>query len=312
MKLIKINGNVIENTNYPNGEIKLNTKSIVDFIYDSRMISSNSENKNIISFYPYNPNDILELVFTTNYIKQCYNNIFSEFILDIKYLPYSRMDRIKNLKNDVFSLKYYCDIINNLGYSKIQVEDCHSDVGVALLNNSINVNSFMYKFKNTYLNVYDESLLKGDFYIDAERLNIHEIMQKHTYIVYPDTTAIKRYSEMFKEYKKIISFKNRNWETGKIESIEVINSNKESITKNSIACIVDDICSYGGTFIGVSEKLREMGFGTIVLAVTHCENSIFSGNIFNENSYINYVITSNSILNPKNVECLNKLTIMEI
>ena len=58
--------------------------------------------------------------------------------LYLGYLPYSRYDRVEE-SHDALSLKVFCNLINSLGFSNVVVDDCHSDVGVALLNNCTNM-----------------------------------------------------------------------------------------------------------------------------------------------------------------------------
>ena len=56
--------------------------------------------------------------------------------------------------------------------------------------------------------------------------------------------------------------------------------------------IRDDICSYGGTFVAAAKELRARGVESITLVVTHCENNILKGEVFD---YIDKVITTDSI-----------------
>ena len=56
--------------------------------------------------------------------------------LFLPYVPNARMDRTKNA-DEVFTLKYFCDFINSLGFSNVYVLDPHSDVSVALLNGCV-------------------------------------------------------------------------------------------------------------------------------------------------------------------------------
>ena len=69
-------------------------------------------------------------------------------------------------------------------------------------------------------------------------------------------------------------------------------------SKEFKAIIVDDLCSKGGTFILTASKLREMGATEIYLVVTHCEDTIFSGDIL-KTDLIKKVYTTNSILSKE-------------
>lgn len=68
-----------------------------------------------------------------------------------------------------------------------------------------------------------------------------------------------------------------------------------SIEDCSIAIIVDDLCSKGGTFVTTAKALKEKGINEISLVVTHCANTIFNGELLTTN-YIEQIITTDSIL----------------
>lgn len=60
--------------------------------------------------------------------------------------------------------------------------------------------------------------------------------------------------------------------------------------------IVDDICSKGGTFYYSAKKLKEAGVGKIYLYVTHCENTIYEGELLKNNGLIEKIYTTDTIL----------------
>jgi ribose-phosphate pyrophosphokinase len=111
------------------------------------------------------------------------------------------------------------------------------------------------------------------------------------YVVFPDATANKRYGNV-KIPNQLTGIKHRNFETGKIESLELAGKIKG---KGFKALLIDDLSSYGGTFLMTAEKLKELGASEIYLLVGHCEDSIFEGNVF-KTDLINKVFTTNSIL----------------
>lgn len=72
--------------------------------------------------------DLMVLYFTRKQIdRQC--------SLRMSYVPYSRMDR--QIGSEVFTLKHFCDFINSLDFSWVIIDEPHSDVTPALLNNVI-------------------------------------------------------------------------------------------------------------------------------------------------------------------------------
>lgn len=194
--------------------------------------------------------------------------------LDIPYFPYSRMDRPTE---KIFSLKYVCEFINDLKFSRIFITEPHSDVVTSLLNNVMVID---------YLDILFDKLC----IIEEENIN-------DPYIVYPDDGAKKRYKKelALSGYKTIIATKERDLVTGRIKKLTLDNVPQE---KEFDAIIIDDLCSKGGTFIITAEKLKEIGARNIYLIVTHCENTIFDGKIL-ETDLIKKVYTTNSILSKE-------------
>ena len=56
-----------------------------------------------------------------------------EIELNMPYIPNARQDRVKAAE-DVFTLKYFAQMINSLGFSKVTVLDPHSYVSEALVD----------------------------------------------------------------------------------------------------------------------------------------------------------------------------------
>ena len=64
--------------------------------------------------------------------------------------------------------------------------------------------------------------------------------------------------------------------------------------KDKSIVIVDDICSYGGTFYYAAKALKELGAGNIYLHVDHCENSVLEGDMI-KSGLIKEIWTTDSI-----------------
>lgn len=112
---------------------------------------------------------------------------------------------------------------------------------------------------------------------------------------YPDEGAMKRYSSLL-DFPYAFGIKKRDWETGNILGLEVIN---KEIVKDKNVLIIDDICSKGGTFYHAAKALKELGAHSIYLYVTHCEKTITSGEIYYGNE-IEQIFTTNSIWRDEN------------
>ena len=203
-------------------------------------------------------------------------------VLELPYIPNARQDRIK-APEDVFTLKYFAQMINSLGFSKVTVLDPHSYVSEALLDNIC---------------------------IQTPKENVEEVLDtiseggEDILLFYPDEGAMKRYSAMCdKPY--VFGMKKRDWATGQIQGLEV--QGQTELIKGSTVLIVDDICSRGGTFYHSAKALKALGAGKIYLYISHCENSILEGELLTS-GLIEKVFTTNSIFTKEH----EKIEILEV
>lgn len=190
--------------------------------------------------------------------------------LDMPYIPNARMDRVKH-PEDVFTLKYFCEFINSLGFTKVTVLDPHSGVSEALLNNL----------------VVDTEKLHGSLVLTMRKCD-------PDYVFFPDEGAAKRYSESA-DRPYFFANKKREWQTGKITGLELCMNGVPNPLCGKSVLIIDDICSKGGTFFHAAKALKAAGAGDIYLYVTHCENSIHDGELINS-GLLKRIYTTPSIL----------------
>ena len=250
--MIKLNGKIIEQNHFPDGTL------LMKYGIDDRNVST-------IAWKYENDSEIFALYSLKRHL-DCVAPGRNK-CLYLPYIPNARQDRVKN-KEDVFTLKYFAEIINSLGFEEVYVLDPHSSVSEALINNikTAHIDEFIAR---TFNNIGTDNLL----------------------MFYPDEGAMKRYSGMIKmEY--VFGIKKRDWETGKIEGLDVAGCVDK--VKGSRILIVDDICSRGGTFYHSAKKLKELGAKEIYLYVTHCENTILAGELLTS-GLIEKVYTTNSI-----------------
>lgn len=275
--MIFIGEHIIETKHFPDGTplIKLDPMDIQsDFASNGGMT--------IINWFYESMDELFTLQCLVGHLR---DNCFETICLYMPYLPNARQDRVKN-EEDVFTLKYFCQIINSLNFKWVHILDAHSSVGPALIDRVINESP-----RSILLNVFT-------------KLNIVEKINMDNFVVfYPDQGAMKRYSDLF-DTPCAFGIKNRIWEEGKIDSLEVITS--ESLEGKDIL-IIDDICSFGGTFYRSAKKLKELGANKIYLYITHCEDNILKGELF-KSDLIEKVYTTNSILN----EFHEKIEVIEL
>lgn len=255
--MISINGYPIGNRCYPNNER----------ILEIPVAATAFQTDDITIDFKYQTDiDISVLIMTKKYLDDIYNK--PRITLNMKYVPYSRMDR--NIKGYMFSLKYFCKLINELNFHKVVVLDPHSNVTTALLDrcSEIDIRQYIYNILN--------------------KVSVD-------YIFYPDLGSMKRYGELpnftFRPY--FCGNKKRDLQTGKIVSYELVDC--PDIQDKDIL-IIDDLCAYGGTFQLASEKLKEKGANNIYLYVSHCEDSIYNGKLI-KSGLVKKIFTTDSILN---------------
>ena len=198
--------------------------------------------------------------------------------LDLPYCPNARMDRVKD-NEDVFTLKYFANVINSLNFDSVHVLDPHSNVTPALLDRVVVHSPEPYIEKAVY-----------DVYAQNGGANAEPIMA-----FFPDEGASKRYSGMV-GMQCAFGIKKRDWKTGKILGLDV--SGDVDAIKGRNILIIDDLSSYGGTFYFSALKLKELGANKIYLYVTHCEDKILEGKIF-PSGLIEKVYTTDSIFGEK-------------
>lgn len=172
--------------------------------------------------------------------------------LILPYIPHARQDR--KVSNRFFTLKSFANMINSMRFDSVKVLDPHSDVAMALIDRCY------------------------------EMAKPIDVMVSSAVYMYPDAGAAKKYKA---DSTAIIGNKKRD-KDGKIVSYELLNfvEGTESVV------IVDDICSFGGTFVAAAKALRDKGVKYISLIISHCEDNIIKGEVFD---YIEHVYTTDSI-----------------
>ena len=213
-----------------------------------------------------NDAECMQLWYLVKHLKSAGNPLL---YLEMPYIPNARMDRVKN-RDEVFTLKWFAEFINSLGFESVKVLDPHSNVAMALINRA--------------------ETMDVKHYIDyAIQWMVSQAM--NPLLCYPDEGAAKRYSELLPmEY--VFCIKHRDWRTGKIERLEL--TEPEKVNGRNIL-IVDDICSRGGTFTHTAKALKEAGAEEVMLYVTHCENTILKGTVLTD-GLISRVFATDSIL----------------
>ena len=254
--MIKLDGRVVNIGHFPDGTLLI--KEDVPRDYEG-------ERSATISWKYENDTELVALIYLTKHLKE---HGIEKIYLNMPYIPNARQDRVKS-DEDVFTLKYFAEVINSLGFASVTVLDPHSVVSEALIDRII---------------------------INRPAKNIQKVLQKigeeNIIMFYPDEGAMKRYSSMAdKPY--VFGMKKRDWTTGQINGLDVAGATE--LIRGSRVLIVDDICSRGGTFYHSAKRLKELGADKIYLYISHCENTILEGEVL-QSGLIEKVYTTDSLL----------------
>lgn len=195
--------------------------------------------------------------------------------LCLPYMPNARADRVFSAGMP-HPLVVFANVINGMNYDTVYIDDPHSDVTTALLNNVV---------------VCSQQEMVG-----ANLRDIQNVMGDDFTICAPDLGAAKKVFDVVThlQHKNYIQgIKIRDVSTGNIVKCDVI---EETVPENVL--IVDDISDGGASFKFLAKKLRERGAKKVGLFVSHGIFSkgldaikgdidcVFIGNIVG--NYINY------------------------
>lgn len=277
--MIRVSGEIVKINKFPDGtpRINLDVENIKEDEYDGRPCI-------LIDWFYENNDEMFYLMLIKKHLERHLTNV--DYYLFMPYIPNARMDRVKN-DDEVFTLKYFCDFINSLNFSRVYVLDAHSDVSSALLNNCKNDNP-------------------RDYIKDAIRQISDDIV-----LYFPDAGAAKRYSDLFPEIMYCYGEKKRDWKSGKILGLDIRNNGIDLNGKTVL--MIDDIIAYGGSLFYSANALKEVGVDKIYAYATHTENSILDrekGTLIKslENNTVERLFTTNSLFSGKH----DKITVLEV
>lgn len=232
--MLTLNGTEVILDNFPDGTLLMKSDTL-------------SNQLNITWSYE-NDAELFALICLAKHLR--YNNPGADIYLTMLYIPNARMDRTKGI-GDVFTLKYFAEIINSLEFTKVTVLDPHSAVSEALIDRIDIVSAERY------------------IHLVIEDINAREAEPPTIY--FTDEGGQKRYGHMLKQ-PTVYGMKKRNWEDGQILGIELFG--EESHVRDKNVLVIDDIISYGGSIYYSAMKLKELDCRRIYVYASHVENSI--------------------------------------
>lgn len=249
--MIRINNKNIEINKFPDGTLLIKEEPSYDIA--------------LISWFFENNEELVALIYLANHLR---SSGVKRMELYMPYIPNARQDRVKKLE-DVFTLKYFANVINSLGFDKVAVLDPHSPVSEALINN-IRVDN-------------------GAEYIES----VLNKLDKETIIYYPDNGAHKKYTG-FISNPACYGVKKRDWSSGKILGLDISLNGLD--IKGKTILMVDDIIAYGGSMYYGAKELKTLGCGDIYIYATHIENSILEGELI-KSGLFKKIYTTDSLFN---------------
>jgi len=225
---------------FPVGEMQVNVEQTYDF-------------KRVNVTFTFTKNeDIIELLLFCDATKRAGFELGS---LRMNYVPFSRQDRV-NADGESLSLHVFCTLINALNFQRVHIQDPHSEVTPALLNNCV-----------------------VDAQWDLIAPLIAADIEGPYFLVAPDAGALKKSHKLAQTLAMmnnepegfIESSKLRNTKTGEILATVVHMDDLNGFEKfdDYTYVIADDICDGGRTFIELAKALRAKGAKRIHLYVTH-------------------------------------------
>lgn len=216
----------------------------------------------------------------------------------ITSMPYERMDRSEN--GSIFSLKAAAQTMpkkwNYIVFAP------HSDKTVECIKDSVSAFSDVRA-----IHVHEFLFQNTHRHKTTERMWWHDRV-----LVFPDKGAKDRYSEMVKGFdiienniQIIYGDKSRNFETGDIQSLVFKNEDGSEVeTLDGLQVIVmDDLSSYGGTFVRAAKALRKLSPDKLYLFLEKSEDSILKGEV---QDHYDVVFTTNLMMDIQNDRKFNK------
>lgn len=243
--MVRINGIQFNDEEFHNGEVIFKKTEPLD------------ERRNVIEMNFKNNKDITAVLFARQWLADVYPDAVCDLIM--KYCPYERMDR--EIHQQLFSMKYFAEILAKFNFNKVFILDPHSKVCVNLLKeNGVEVDIID-------LVKYIQKVIE-DFQPD--------------YICYPDKGAYNKYPEVLAgiQIPRFFGEKKRDLaDKGRIKEYDLVGA--PDLTDKKVL-IIDDICCLGGTAYNAATEMKKLGAKEVAFYISHCENGIFAGKILKD------------------------------
>ena len=214
----------------------------------------------IITWRFENESEILTLLYVVNWFRDHHSQL--KISLNLPYVPYARMDRVEE-KSDVFTLKYFTNLINSMNFESVFVLDPHSRVSAALIDRVI----------------VEEPI---DYITSAIEKILRDNRGTKLTVLFPDRGSYERYlSPKLRERFEALGVnqflygeKVRDWKTSNIQNFSI---NTRGLCEIGDVLIIDDIITTGGTIEECVKALDHINAtGKVYIYATFLEKGAFS------------------------------------
>lgn len=254
--MILVNGFQVSVMTFPNGERKL---SLPESAY------KNAKDTHKVIWQYEDDGDFMLLNMVDDWLTHRMGDKDEVIECMILSMPYERMDRREN--GNVFSLK-------------VAIAMLPADWRFVVLSAHSDVTGEIFKYTRGNYNLVVDYMSEVIYFADDY---IKEYATDAT-IVFPDRGALNRYGLDLPEESYFYGEKVRNFETGKINGLE-IKFKKDNVVKKvedmkgMDVVVMDDLSSYGGTFIKLAEELDKINVGKKFLILEKAESSMLKGEL---------------------------------
>ncbi len=241
---IEISPILVDESQFLSGEVHVKIRN---------QIPSNKSTHATIFARANNSNHIMCILLTNDALKRMG---YEKIDLFLPYIPFSRQDAVM-VEGEPFSIKVFADIINLCNFNSVTVFDPHSGVSPAVIDRCKIISN------HVYVNICINDIFGNNW--NGER-----------FIVSPDSGSYKKIFKL-SDYLKtekgfnsevVVCNKARDLSNGKIMAFSV----EKDDLQGKECIIIDDICSRGGTFMGIAKELKNKNAGKIYLIVSHYED----------------------------------------
>ena len=277
--MVLLNGKPIQFINFPDGTLKIDIPDIEDMDTDEYYT---------LEWHYENDAEFMQVAFIKMHLD---NNVYTNELASILYMPYvvnARMDRQK-ADSEVFTLKYFAKLINNLHFDEVVVLDPHSYVSEALFDHL--------------------TIISAEPFIDQALETVSEetgVKREDIVLFFPDEGSQKRYkTDSLTDHVSFFGNKVREWKSGHILGVNIETHTDKGLDylKDKTVLIIDDIISAGGTVYYSIKELEKHNVKNVYAYCSHLENTMFIQkenklrDMLNDNSTLKGIITTDSIYN---------------